>query len=66
LFSVGKLKQPKYTPFSPLPYSYLDTIPNLNRDEIMSQAQHKDGSGTSAFRQYVRHFRPKKKLNAQR
>jgi hypothetical protein len=53
------------TPFSPLPYSYLDTntIPNL--EEIMSQARHKDGhadSGTSAFRQYVQHLRPKKKL----
>ncbi|XP_021302889.1 transcription factor BHLH148 isoform X2 [Sorghum bicolor] len=50
------------TPFSPFPYGYLETIPNLNREEIMSQARHKDGSGTSAFRQYVRHLHPKKKL----
>ncbi|XP_066368857.1 transcription factor MYC2-like [Miscanthus floridulus] len=53
------------TPFSPLPYSYLETIPNLNLEEIMSQARHKDGhadSGTSAFSQYVRHLRPKKKV----
>ncbi|CAD6343711.1 unnamed protein product [Miscanthus lutarioriparius] len=53
------------TPFSPLPYSYLETIPNLSLEEIMSQARHKDGdadSGTSAFSQYVRHLRPKKKV----
>lgn len=54
---------PLDTPFSPLPYSYSDTIPDL--EEIMSRPRHKDGhaeSGTSAFRQYVRHLRPKKKL----
>ncbi|PWZ16381.1 putative transcription factor bHLH041 [Zea mays] len=54
---------PLDTPFSPLPYSYSDTIPDL--EEIMSRPRHMDGhaeSGTSAFRQYVRHLRPKKKL----
>ncbi|XP_066368851.1 transcription factor bHLH13-like isoform X3 [Miscanthus floridulus] len=58
-------QQQRSSPSSSSPFRYLETIPNQNLEEIMSQARHKDGhadSGTSAFSQYVRHLRPKKKV----